>query len=378
MAQESPFGPSSRTLRRLAGFRSPLGVLSAYLGFPPAGGERRDRRATVYDALAPLERYAPNARLAARVDEEREQAAAFLMEELELHGRSVILFSCAPRGLWEVFQLQVPVRPLVRFAERPLLAPLVAVLDEHERYGVVLVDKDKARIITVYLGQAEHETEIADGYPGRTEMGGWAQARYARHREAHLHRHLLRVAEGVLAEERRRRFDRLIVGGPDEVRSALLAVLPRGLRSRVVGTFAAPLFVSQREIVERVSGIEEGAERQREAELVGLLVEAARGGGPAVIGWDDTLSALGEGRVHKLVLIEPAAQRGRACPAGHFAAVRALRRCPVCGGPVDNVADLGEWAVERAFDTDCAVETVRGQAAQVLQGVGGIGAVLRY
>ena len=279
MARENPPLPSERTLRSLSRFRSPQGVLSVYLDFAPSGGERRDRQAAVYDALSPLERYAPSARLVARVEEERQRAAAFLTDELELHGRSVIFFSCAPRGLREVFQLQVAVRPLVRFAERPVVAPLVSVLDEHERYAVVLVDKDRARLLTVYLGRVEDETEVVDEYPGRTAAGGWAQARYSRHRDAHLHRHLLNTVERLLREERRRGFDRLLVGGPDQALSAFVAVLPRGLRSRVAGSFGAPLYASDQQVLEQVESVEAAVERQAEEELVKLVVEGAREAG---------------------------------------------------------------------------------------------------
>jgi hypothetical protein len=169
--------PTEGTLRRLARLRSPEGVLSVYLSLPPPGGERRDLRAALDDVLSPLGKLSLDEEQRARLDEERELVKEYIQRGFELHGRGVIVFSCRPRRLWEVFQLQVPVRPLARFAERPAVAPLAAVLDDYERYAVVLVDKDRARLLRVYLGRVEAHVELVDKYPGRTEMGGWAQAR---------------------------------------------------------------------------------------------------------------------------------------------------------------------------------------------------------
>jgi peptide chain release factor subunit 1 len=315
----------------------------------------------------------------ARLEEEKVLVQEFVRGPFALHGRSVIMFSCRPRGLWQVFQLQVPVRPLARFAERPAVAQLAGILDEYERYAVVLIDKDEARLLSVYLGQAEQRAHITDKYPGRNRRGGWAQARYSHHRDVHLHVHVLRAAEAVLEELRRRPFDRLMVGGPDEARSAFLHVLPRSLRGRVAGSFLAEQFLSDEEVVERVRAVEAEALREAGARLVTDVINGASAGGRAVLGWEQTLQALLEGSVHKLVLAEGPARRGSVCPTGHVAVLEALSACPFCGGPLELVNDLAEWAVEQALETDARVETVRGEGAQSLTARGdGIGAVLRY
>ncbi|MEX1254061.1 MAG: Vms1/Ankzf1 family peptidyl-tRNA hydrolase [Dehalococcoidia bacterium] len=370
--------PTERDLRRLARFRSARdGVLTLYVAFDPASGERRDAQAAIHDALASIP-VPTGERLRARLEEERERVATWAREEFELHGRSLVVFSCGPRDLLETYQLQAPVRTLGRFGERAAVAPFAALLDEYERYAVVLLDKETAHILTVFLNRIESRVDAYDDTPGRSAMGGWAQARYARHREAHLHRHALHVMEALRQQARKRPFDRLIVGGPDEPLAAFLAVLPRPLRSRLAGTFSGELFASDNEVLSRVSAIETAAERRAEAELVAQVIDAAKGGGPAVLGWDQTVQALGEGRAHKLLLADGAAQSGFACPERHFAAVEALDHCPVCQGAVERVGDLAEWAVEAAMDTDALIEDVRGPAAEALLAEGGAGAVLRY
>ena len=376
--KESGPPPSERATARLARFRTPQGVLSLYLSFAPSGGERRDLHAALRDALALVDEEPLDKKQRARLAEERQRVEGVFRRGFDLHGRSLIAFSCAPRDLWEVYQLQVPVRTLARFADRPAVAPLAALLDRYERYGVVLVDKDRARLLQVYLGRVEDRVELVDKYPGRTEMGGWAQSRYQHHRDAHLHAHLLRAVERLLAEARRHATDRLLVGGPDEARSAFLAVLPQSLRARVAGTFAAESFLSDVDVVERVRAIEEEAQRAAEARLVTDVLDTAHAGGAAAIGWDETLQALAEGRVYKLALADGETASGWVCPAGHFASIEKLAACPQCGAKLKRTADLQEWAAERALDTDAAIESVQGEAAAALATGGAIGALLRY
>ena len=377
-------GPASRlraerTLRRLARFRAVRdGVLSIYLTFDPAGGERRNIRAAVDSALDGLSMSNLTERQQAGFERERRNVHRFFKTRFTLTGRSLVLFACEPRGLWELFQLQVPSFSIARFANRPAVSQLAAILDEQERYGVLILDKERARLLSVYLGEVEDEIEIKNGYPGRTAAGGWAQSRYQRHRAAHLHTHVLKAVDALTREQRRRGFDRILIGGPDEARATLLGALPRGLRSRVSGTFSCELFASDEAVLKRASKLMEAAERDAEETLVGHLLDAAKSGGLAAIGWEETLPALFEGRVHKLVLVDRQRKRGRSCSGGHIATGRGPRVCALCQEAVGASHDLTEAAVGAALDTQASVEMVRGSAAQRLRSEGAIGAILRY
>jgi len=105
-----------------------------------------------------------------------------------------------------------------------------------------------------------------------------------------------------------------------------------------------------------------------------LLAEDGR---RAVAGMDDTLAALEANRVEVLV-VAPDLQAGgvRCARCGHLSAGAPGRPCELCGGPVLEVPDLVEEAVELALRERCRVETVAGAAS--LSGVGGVGALLRF
>jgi peptide subunit release factor 1 (eRF1) len=257
------------------------------------------------------------------------------------------------------------------------MVPLIAALDEYERYCVALVDKESARILTVWMGRIEQRIEFEDDVPGRSAMGNWAQARYARHREYHVHLHMQRVIDELWHLSRRQAFDRLIIGGPEEAMATLRPMLPRSLEEKVVGEFTGERFASDAEIVERVRGIEERAERAHETALVEQILERAPKRARAVLGWEETLVALSEGSVHALVLVEGATTPGFSCPEGHMAVLERIDQCPFCEEPMWPVDDLAVTAARLAMTTGATVEFVRGDAAQRLR-PHVAGALLRY
>ena len=70
-------------------------------------------------------------------------------------------------------------------------------LDEYERYAVALVDKEKARFFSVFLGEIDETDDFKDFVPAKHDQGGVSQANFQRHHEAHVFRHLKRVERAV-------------------------------------------------------------------------------------------------------------------------------------------------------------------------------------
>jgi peptide subunit release factor 1 (eRF1) len=296
----------------------------------------------------------------------------------EAPSRAVIMFFSGPGGLRTILPLQFPVRSIARFEARPVLGPLIAALEEHERYCVVMFDKNHARIITLFLGDVEEEETLHGDVIGRSAAGGWSQARYARHREHQLHEHARRTVEHLWAIDRSRPIHALVLAGPDEALVELRRVMPKALARIVVETIPAEMFAVTADVAKRVASIERAARDKRNLEIVQDLTAAAEKNEAAITGWQDTLDALCAGRVHMLVLpTEAKAKPGVQCPDGHYIGVHAVSNCPTCDEPTWRTADVLEAAVRMAMSTDAAVLFVGSGAADALAGAG-IGAILRY
>ncbi len=353
------------------------GILSVYLEVDPALMEHEGHEAALLDLWKPLRAAVKVTPAEARVEEETARVNEYVRSWDEPPGRAVAMFSSAPADVFLPVALEVPARGVARFGARPYLLPLISALDEYERYCVALVDKERARIFTVWMGRIEERFEVMDEVPGRSAAGGWSQARYARHREWHLYEHLRHVVDELWALDQRTRFHRLIIGGPDEAIAALKPMLPRSLTRKLVGEFAGEMFATDGEVVARVADIEEQIERGAELGLVDELLTRAAKGELAVTGWDDILTALTEGRAHRLVLVDGEMASGFECPEGHAVVKERIERCPYCDAPMHPAPDLAARAARLALATGAHVELVRGEAAERMR-PHAAGAILRY
>lgn len=388
------------TLDRIALLEAPSdGVLSVYVDVDPAQTQREGFEAALLDLWKPLRPQLRDTDLAVRLEAEIDRVNAYVRSWDEPPGRSVAIFSSAPGDVFVPIALDVPVLAGARFAPRPYLLPLIAALDEHERYGVALVDRERARILTVWMDRVEGKIEFEDPLPGRVIGGGWLtgagkrarydvspmgpgrirsdEAGYARHVEYHVHLHMQRVVDELWRLSRKEAFDRLIIGGPPEAVAALRAALSRSLAAKVVGQFAGELFASDAEVLNRVRTIAERSERAFETALVKDILERAPKGELAVTGWDETLTALCDGRVHQLVMIEGETAAGFVCADGHFAVTTRVERCPFCTESTWPVSEIAVWATRTAMATGAGVELVRGEAADLMRAYGAA-AILRY
>lgn len=352
-------------------------VLSVYLDLDPADQVRRAYRLAFEDLVKEARERLEGPRRDDLVNEAATVQGWLLSQEPR--GKGLALFSCARRGLRQAHFLGVRVEDHLTFEPKPDVAPLLELVDEHERYAMALVDNEAARLFAVFLGEIEESGAFRDFVPGKHDQGGLSQARYQRHHEAHVHWHLKRVAQRLAELLRRRRFDRLILAGPEEAASELRRLLPRALAHRLAAVIPAELFAKEGEILEATLEVERRVEREVEERLLGELFDAAGPGGRATSGPESTLEALRLGRVQTLVVADGVHLGGSECPDCGRLRPRSVATCSACGASMRPVHDLFHLAMDRALEQAGSVEIVHGAAAQRLREAGGgLGALLRY
>jgi predicted HTH transcriptional regulator len=69
--------------------------------------------------------------------------------------RGLVLFFDESDGFFWHEEIDVPLHNQARWDRELLLQPLANALDQFERYGVVLVDRNNVRLLTVFLGEIE-------------------------------------------------------------------------------------------------------------------------------------------------------------------------------------------------------------------------------
>jgi peptide chain release factor subunit 1 len=152
-------------IRELAGFRATKApVTTCYLDVDGARHVRHQ------DVVRELDRVVRPARARANGD----QSVAKDLSRIEAHvrggfdrsrTRGLAFFSCAAEDYWRVVELPVPVRSQVVTNHTPTVRQLEVVVDQHERFGLLLVDRQRIRIYVFELGEVVESTEQVDQLP---------------------------------------------------------------------------------------------------------------------------------------------------------------------------------------------------------------------
>ena len=258
--------------------------------------------------------------------------------------RGLAIFASADQGLWKVVTLPVRLPNLITVAAKPHLATLASVINQYDYYCTVVVDRRKARIFSVYMGEIEESFGIfEDNVPDQVKGGEWAglrQTKIAHHIEDHLARHLKRVSNKTLAYYKARKFKHLLIGGSKEVIPKFKEVLHPYLKERVSGEFIADPDTSINSILKKSKGCEEGFEFEREKKLIERVLGEDSEGKKAVTGLDDTVRAMERGQVFKLLIPQNTSIGGYLCSEGHYVSEKDVKRCPICKRGLQSEKDV--------------------------------------
>jgi peptide subunit release factor 1 (eRF1) len=296
--------------------------------------------------------------------------------------KGLAIFSDSSEDFFWAHELHVPVKTEARWSEMPYLRPLIEMIDEHERYGVILTDRSQTRLFSIFLGEIEEYREaLAEADVARSKSSGRdhirSQVRHHRRADARALGHLKEVAEIMEGVAGRLEFDRLVLAGSVEATNEVYRQLSKSLRRKVIGTIALALDASEQQVLVETLKHTMSSERTDEIEIVKHLVEAAQKRNQATIGLDNTVAAVQAGRVRQLVYAEGYSPSGSRCSNCSSLMLDGEDFCRYCGAGLHPVKDLLARAARRVVAMGGAVEQVRGDAATHLREAGGIGAFLR-
>ena len=367
---------SPDTLRRLAELRPEDGkVISIYLNLDPTEFASGPARATAINSLLDeADRLAREEATPVREDVERIRELFKTFDFQGAHG--VAVFACGSEDLLDVIKLPRPVDSGVVIDESPYVEPLVEV-QAAALYGVVLVNRQTARIFRGSRDQLEEVARVDDEVHRRHDQGGWSQARYQRSVDKEAQDHLKNTNEELLRRHNRRPFDALFVAAPEAVYKDFCSQLHPYLSERLVSRVEVDV---ENTAIDDVKHAAEDAiatyERGLEKEMLDRLLEGAGTGGRAATGLEFTLNALNEQRVEVLLLQDNFDGAGVCCPQCGWLGVGGVRECPADGTETVERDDVTDLAIRRAITQSARVVVVRDD--ERLEPLGSIAAVLRF
>lgn len=367
---------SSNTLRRLAELRPQGGkVVSIYLNLDPTEFASAPARATAINSL--LDEAARTAREESPQTREDVDRMRALFKDFDFQGaHAVAVFACSAEDLLEVIKLPRSVDSVVVIDESPYIEPLVEI-DSRARYGVVLVNRQTARIFRGSRDRLDEVARVDDEVHRRHDQGGLSQARYQRSVDKEAQDHLKHSSEELLRRHKRRPFDALFVAAPEAVFKDFCEQLHPYLKERVAGRIELDVENTNADDVQQAAeGSIAAYERELEKHALDRLIQGAESGGRGATGLDDTLNALNEQRVEILLLQDNFDAAGACCPQCGWLGPSATSACPADGTETVEREDITDLLVRRAITQSAQVVIVRDD--ERLEPRGSIAAVLRF
>ncbi|MBI4917184.1 MAG: hypothetical protein HY825_15200 [Acidobacteria bacterium] len=303
-----------------------------------------------------------------------------IVKRIEAGGKTLALARHRSLGVTFRTVLKIALPSGAYWGSGAFLRPLLEAFDEHERFGIVLVDSKRARLFTVFLGEIEEHKDLISKVPPRPDAPTSdklrSQSRMERRHDESVSSHVRMVATELGRLFDQLEVDRLIIGGTVGVASELARILPKRLRGRLVELLPIPITSPTDDILARCSEVQLRIERQEELEVVRDLLKEVRKGGRAVTGLGATLEAVNHGRVWKLVYLQGLKLEGGSCSDCNVLTDPADERCPLCGKPVEQETHLVDRMARAVLERGGHVEVVDGPAAEALRQVSEVAAIM--
>jgi hypothetical protein len=360
--------PTLKDARELSDWRPELGVISVYLGFDPAdrgAAWRTELRNGIERARELAEDAGHERRMAVRETASR-LLERFGDEEVRPPPRGEAGFVEVSRREGEERWWGTgvaPARPAVVLGEQPVVSELVDLCRRGEERGVALLSAERVRLLRHTARQLEEieewELSILSGDwrerksqsssdPARAQgVSSSGHDQYGERLEHNRQRFLTEC--GRLAGERLRErgWGEVIAFGPRPGAEAFWKGLgSTSVRAELAGE-ADLISVPRGELIDEVSRAIEGLLAKRDRDLVERALEEARGRSRGASGLQETVEALGEGRVEHLAF-DPA------------------------------IGEPAEALVRGALAGSAEITIARDGVAELLEPAEGVAAILRY
>ena len=376
-------GISWERLRGLARFRAEKGyAVSVFVGFDPsdaptpaAADTRMHAQLDAAHRLAEERRGSMSREQREAVKHDLERIRSWFDDGFDRQGaRGVAVFAASLDNFWSTVKLPEPLAGEAHIGTELALAPLASHVGRDGAL-VAAVGRERGQVFRLLDGALVEIADQTDDVPGQHDQGGWSQARYERHIDELVDRHLRDVAESLESCLRRRAAAAVVLVGAEDVRSEFESLLSKAARTRIAGWASAEAHADAGQLLAAARPVLEEWCRRREQELLEHWRDEAGRNGRATSGWDSTLEAASDGRVEMLLVQNGVDQKAYQCPECGRAQFTD-GRCPLDGTSLERREDGLDLAVHKTLAHGGTVHVVRDR--NDLRPVGGVGALLRF
>src|SRR5579863_2017485 len=295
--------------------------------------------------------------------------------------RAKAIFACSGQNFWREYDIPAQLGGTQLLADRHFhLKPLAQILGAFPSLGIVLVDRHRARLFDLRLGELTEREGFfhplsrrgrSDGFGGYD--GGHAQRRV----EDEVRHHFKFVADFIKEALEKGMFEKWILGCQETHWPQIETQLHSYASQKLLGRFSAEVaHASLDEIRSQAERIFAESQERRCREILGEAVSQARANGRGVTGLRRVLNSLETGEVQTLFVGQNYHSQAVECAGcGHLDA-HLVNFCPVCGRETRQVVDVSEAILPAVIRHNIELFYVKDDPE--FDKVGNIAALLRF
>jgi peptide chain release factor subunit 1 len=237
------------SLRKINDFSAVFPVVSLYLNTEPAMGNAETHRLRLRNMLKDLP-----------LEKDTEKIEAFFNHQYDWSGRAVAVFSCAPANFFEFIPLSIAVKDFIKVASKAEIEPLEDLLQDVNQLGVILVDKQGARLFYYHMGDLVEQEGILGNEVKHVKSGIQTSSRGVRGgitgndrtENEIIERNLRRIRDFALRFFRTHKVNKIMLAGSSDNVSQLKASLPKQIHNVIVGTFSLSMSATHADVLNKV------------------------------------------------------------------------------------------------------------------------------
>ncbi len=237
------------SLQKIRGFSADFPIVSLYLNTDPTLGNAETHRLRLRNLLKDLP-----------LEKDVEKIEAFFNHQYDWSGRAVAVFSCAPTDFFEYTPLSVTVKDFIKMGSRPQIEPLEDMLQDVNHLGVVLVDKQGARLFYYHMGDLIEQEGVLGEAVKHVKSGGATSSHGlrggsldgSRNLQEKIERNVRSIRDFAIQFFKTHQVQKIMIAGSDDNVAQFRASLPKQLQNMIVGTFTMSMSATHADVLNKV------------------------------------------------------------------------------------------------------------------------------
>ncbi|MDD3520411.1 MAG: hypothetical protein PHU65_04145 [Actinomycetota bacterium] len=293
--------------------------------------------------------------------------------------KTVLLFA-GEDDTWVEIKLPVNIKSKIMIDPKPHTQVLRTLINNTTRYGILEIDREKAQIYLMYLGQIQEGfaafiSEVPSQVKYRREGSDREKQQMGRI-EVKLNQFFKIINDKLLSLFREGKIDTLILAGIKDIALQFKNYMSSSIQPKYIGYITSDKPFSPQSLKENASKLIKQVETEYKDNIVKKLLEEYIPTEWGVIGAADSIKYLMLDQIKILIYDTDFETPGYVCEKCGYLTIKEEPSCPYCDGRLIHYSDITDEIIEVALNQGCELVEVREN--QYLKDSGSIGAILRF